>query len=58
MSIPLDVLVRAVAALEAARTCPGGSIPENIWKPCMYSSNELGGYVNAILRAQKAEVAA
>lgn len=57
MSIPLDVLVRAVMALEAAQETDA-KLPMPVWNKVMQARAELGGYVTFIARAQKVEVAA
>lgn len=57
MTIPLDVLVRAVEALEAAQETDE-RLPLPIWNKVMRARAELGGYVTFIARAQKVEVLA
>ena len=56
-TIPIAVLVRAAAALKAAKTAPTGThLSVSIWHAVMISANELQFHLDILLKNQEVSV--
>lgn len=57
-TIPVAVLVRAAAALKAAKEAPSGqSLSVPVWHAVMVSCNEMQGHLELVLKDQQVPVA-